>query len=144
MPCSGDSTTICGGPDALQIYQNPSVTAAAAAAPAATSSAAASGPSTVASSGGLTSQGCIQEVSGRALRGTSMTSASMTIDMCVAYCTSNGYSMAGVEYAQECYCDNSLQGGASTSLVSGQCNMPCAGNANTICGGPNAINLYSK
>jgi hypothetical protein len=64
------------------------------------------------------------------------------METCTSYCAGKGYSMAGVEYGTECYCGNTLSGGASTSLVSGQCYMTCPGNPGEKCGGPNAINLY--
>ncbi|WWC57722.1 uncharacterized protein I303_100256 [Kwoniella dejecticola CBS 10117] len=124
-PCAGDASTTCGGPDALQIYVNPSLA-----------------PKTVASNG-FSQAGCIQEVSGRALTGASTTDPAMTVAMCTAFCASGGFTMAGVEYGQECYCGNSLVNGASTSLVSGECKMACAGDSTAICGGPNAINLYT-
>jgi hypothetical protein len=48
--------------------------------------------------------------------------------------------VAGLEYGNECYC-GTLED-IEDVAVSGECYMPCAGNANEICGGPNAINYY--
>ncbi|WWC85442.1 uncharacterized protein L201_000305 [Kwoniella dendrophila CBS 6074] len=125
MACSGDSTTTCGGSNALQIYVNPSLSPVANAV------------------NGFANSGCIQEVAGRALTGASISASNMTVAVCTSYCQSQGFTMAGVEYGQECYCGNSLVNGATTTLTSGQCVMPCAGDSTTICGGPNAINLYT-
>ena len=44
----------------------------------------------------------------------------------------------------ECYCGNELTNGASLSSYSTQCNMPCSGADGEVCGGPNAITLYSS
>lgn len=43
----------------------------------------------------------------------------------------------------ECYCGNTLANGATLSAFSTECKMPCSGNSNEICGGPNAISLYA-
>jgi len=128
MPCANDATSSCGGPNAIQLYSNPSLAVAA---------------PPVITINGFTSSGCIQEVSGRALTGLRVDFADMTIDKCTAACSKAGFKLAGVEYGQECYCSNSLSNGASTSLVSGQCVMDCPGNSGQKCGGPNAIQLYT-
>ncbi|KAJ9115652.1 hypothetical protein QFC20_000979 [Naganishia adeliensis] len=94
---------------------------------------------------------CLQEVAGRALRGAAVRSAGMTVEYCLNYCGGLGFLMAGVEYGKatrilsctECYCGQKLEGGASISRQSGQCNMYCAGNTLQTCGGANAINYYT-
>ena len=128
MACASDSTSTCGGSNAIQLYRNPSNAKAAA-------------PVTVIN--GFSSSGCIQEVSGRALTGLRVDYADMTIDKCTAACAQAGFKLAGVEYGTECYCGNSLLNDASLSLTSGQCFMSCPGNAGQSCGGPNAIQLYT-
>ena len=129
MACSGDSTSTCGGPNALQLYQNPSLAKVAA-------------PATVIN--GFSSSGCIQEVAGRALTGLRVDYTDMTIDKCTTACAQAGFKLAGIEYGSECYCGNTLDNGASLSSTSGQCYMDCPGNAAQKCGGPNAIQLYSR
>jgi hypothetical protein len=123
MPCSGDSTMTCGAGNALQLYRNPTKAQ----------------PTAV---GQYAMQGCMQEVSGRALTGKMVSESDMTIEKCTGICGAGGFVYAGLEYGQECFCGNTLDNGASISSVSGECKMPCAGNSAQICGGPNAINLY--
>ncbi|WVQ94260.1 hypothetical protein IAU59_001339 [Kwoniella sp. CBS 9459] len=123
MACNGDSSTTCGGPNGLQLYVNSALA-----------------PS---NSNGFSQGNCIQEVAGRALTGASITGSDMTVDKCTSYCSAQGFTIAGLEYGGECYCGNSLVNGASTTLLSGQCNMACTGGSG-ICGGPNAINLYTS
>ncbi|WWC61580.1 uncharacterized protein I303_104164 [Kwoniella dejecticola CBS 10117] len=125
MGCAGDQATTCGGSNSLQLYNNPDLAL----------------KNTINS--GFTYQGCIKEVSGRALSATSVTTSDLTIDKCLDYCKGAGYFYAGLEYANECYCSNQLDNGASDQNFSNQCNMPCAGNSAQICGGPNAITLYA-
>jgi hypothetical protein len=128
LVCAGDSLTLCGGANALQLYFNQGLVPPAYVAPVVN---------------GYTAQGCFQEVAGRALTGKRVDDPNMTIQICTASCAADGYKFAGVEYGVECYCGNTLDNGASTSLVSGQCYMDCPGGSGDKCGGPNAIDLYS-
>ncbi|KDN42784.1 hypothetical protein RSAG8_06538, partial [Rhizoctonia solani AG-8 WAC10335] len=72
---------------------------------------------------------CVREPStGRTLTGYSFTSSSMTVDMCVSACATRGYSLAGAEYANECYCGNSFAGtatGGGSVPYASECNI-CA------------------
>ncbi|KAF9560056.1 WSC-domain-containing protein [Agrocybe pediades] len=89
--------------------------------------------------------GCYSDVpSARTLRVASFTDVNnMTIEACLAFCTPAGYKFSGVEFARECYCDNVIESpGVPTS--SSTCNMPCAGNANEICGGAGGINIFQN
>jgi hypothetical protein len=152
MKCSGDDSTICGGPDAISLFSGPAAQAAAASpSPSATASATASAapagptPATNLPEGwSAASSNCIQEVNGRALTGYSEASGDMTIPKCISICSGRGFQLAAVEYSAECYCGNELVNGASLDKVSEQCVMPCGGDSTTLCGGPNALQLYSN
>ncbi|PIL30122.1 hypothetical protein GSI_07699 [Ganoderma sinense ZZ0214-1] len=87
--------------------------------------------------------GCIAEgASGRALTGASTTSANMTRAACAAFCEEQGFALAGVEYSDECYCDNELRNDASNvTVLWNECPNRCAGNTNEICGGPMRLTL---
>ena len=66
----------------------------------------------------------------------------MTVESCQAFCSQqNPYGLAGLEYADECWCANALSDGS----VLGQsgCSMPCSGNSAEICGGPNRLSVYN-
>lgn len=66
----------------------------------------------------------------------------MTIEACQAFCTTNNYALAGLEYASQCYCSNSL---ASPSVLGyTKCTMACSGNAAETCGGSSAISLFNN
>ncbi|KAF2816474.1 WSC-domain-containing protein [Mytilinidion resinicola] len=67
----------------------------------------------------------------------------LTVESCLDACEAAGYSLAGVEYSRECYCGNTLIGN-NQPISDATCNMPCSGNANELCGGPGALNLYIK
>ncbi|KAI0739627.1 hypothetical protein C8Q80DRAFT_1288255 [Daedaleopsis nitida] len=87
--------------------------------------------------------GCIAEgTTGRALTGASTTSPNMTRAACAAFCQTKGFALAGVEFSDECYCDNRMRNGASNSTVLwNECTNHCAGNSDEICGGPSRLTL---
>ncbi|EFE40559.1 hypothetical protein TRV_04725, partial [Trichophyton verrucosum HKI 0517] len=69
----------------------------------------------------------------------------MTVANCQNGCASQGYSLAGVEYSSECWCDNQLRnGGGPAPDGEAMCSMPCNGNPEQKCGGPGRLNLYQN
>ncbi|ELU43602.1 copper radical oxidase [Rhizoctonia solani AG-1 IA] len=97
---------------------------------------------------GWTYKSCVREPSsGRTLTGYSFTSSSMTVDLCVSACATRGYSLAGAEYANECYCGNSFAGaatGGGSVPPESECNMACAGDASQTCGAGNRLSVYAN
>ncbi|KAJ0379732.1 hypothetical protein COL26b_001882 [Colletotrichum chrysophilum] len=131
MLCSGNGTEYCGGGNFINIYKSSAAPKTASAVPA-----------------GWTGQGCLKDnVLGRAL-GVGMAvaggPASMTVESCVAACSAAGYQIAGVEYSQECWCDNQIQNGGVLTLPTDGCNMLCRGNTYETCGGSNRLNIYAS
>ncbi|KAF8341317.1 uncharacterized protein EI90DRAFT_1719489 [Cantharellus anzutake] len=122
MPCSGDSSQKCGGGNRIGIYKSSSST----------------------SGWGLL--GCYNDdTSNRALKGYSTSSSSNSVTSCESTCQAQGFKYAGVEYGQECYCSNSITTTSMTGTLQSpsDCNMPCSGNSQQICGGSYRINIYS-
>ncbi|ODO08374.1 hypothetical protein L198_00099 [Cryptococcus wingfieldii CBS 7118] len=135
MPCSGDSTSICGGPSALTLIANATAIASL-------NADLTSGTVSLPTNWAVPSTSCIAEgTTGRALTGSSYSSADMTLAKCSSYCTSEGYGIAGVEYSSECYCGNQLNNGASLTLSSSACTMACSGDSTTMCGGSGALSI---
>ncbi|KAI8316250.1 hypothetical protein K4K61_008784 [Colletotrichum sp. SAR11_59] len=131
MLCSGNSTEYCGGGNFINVYKSSAALKTASTVPA-----------------GWTGQGCLKDnVLGRAL-GVGMAvaggPASMTVESCVAACSAAGYQIAGVEYSQECWCDNQIQNGGVLTLPTDGCNMLCGGNTYETCGGSNRLNIYAS
>lgn len=126
MPCTGNRNSICGGPGALTLYENPSVNNYLAL-----------------SSSGLRLVGCIKDVPGRALTGRKFDFVDMTIDQCTDACKDAGFKYAGAEHGSECFCGNTLDNGASVDVTTDQCWMPCPGAPHSRCGGPDALQLYT-
>jgi len=80
--------------------------------------------------------GCYSDNStGRSLawRQDQVGSTSLTIETCLLACKKEGYSFAGVEFGQECYCGVVL-GNGTLALPDGSCTFPCTGNVNETVG----------
>lgn len=87
-------------------------------------------------------QGCYYDsLNPRALSAHSIADNNMTVDACAAACSQ--YRYFGLEYARECYCDNTLDPTSTQRSVT-ECNMLCAGSSTQLCGGPYRISLYAN
>ncbi|WVW80508.1 hypothetical protein I302_102492 [Kwoniella bestiolae CBS 10118] len=129
MACAGSSSDICGGSSRLSVYNYTSYVP----------------PQLVASVGTYQLQGCYTEPSnGRALAAYSFTnSTGMSAEWCVSGCQLKGYAYAGMEYGQECWCDNKLST-SSAKVTDSSCNMLCPGNQREYCGAGGKLALYKS
>ena len=133
MACGGDATQPCGGGYRLTVYTNYGSPA-----------------ENPAASNGFRYLGCYSDdVAHRSLsRGPAgaPSSSQMTVGGCAQGCAAAGYSLAGVEYGGECFCDNALASSAQLQAgdaASSGCDMTCNGNRTQWCGGANRLNVYS-
>ncbi|KAG4435070.1 hypothetical protein IFR05_009460 [Cadophora sp. M221] len=153
MPCNGNATQHCGGPDRLDLYKygepGTSTNAPSSSLPAVTSSTSSSAVPTSSGTGpsGWTALGCYTDST--AARALSINSdvvggpAAMSIEACITACRAGGYTYSGTEYAGECWCGNALLNGHGPAPDgNAQCTMTCNGNALEICGGPSRLSLY--
>ena len=168
MTCSGNTTTYCGGPNRLNMYQKLasasssvstvlSSTVASSGTPTTgvssvlsttTASPTPTGPITVHTVKGWSYLGCYTEATNtRALSGLEnpYNGVNNTVEACAIACA--GFSYFGVEYGAECYCGNSFNAGSVVATggsdpTQNGCNMVCNGNANELCGGGNRLNAY--
>jgi hypothetical protein len=112
--------------------------------PPSTTPATGSGTSDVAS--GWSYKGCFSDQRfNRVLSGIQFANVgqhAVTNTKCVAYCENAGFSMAGTEYAGQCFCGNELVG--SGAVDESQCAMPCEGDESQTCGGSLTLSVYSK
>lgn len=127
FPCAGASGEPCGAGDRLNIFTNGVAPAV-------------ENPGV----NGFTSLGCYTDnVSARTLSTFEPSSDGIVfVRGCTQTCASLGFTYAGLEYGQECFCGNEILNGASQTPAS-DCNMPCNGNKTETCGGSNRINLYT-
>ncbi|KAK4100770.1 WSC-domain-containing protein, partial [Parathielavia hyrcaniae] len=77
----------------------------------------------------------------RALPAASYDDDHMTIASCAAFCAK--YKYFGVEYARECFCDNTISS-AATTVDPSQCSFPCAGDATATCGAGDRLSVYEN
>ncbi|KAF7933528.1 uncharacterized protein EAE98_003237 [Botrytis deweyae] len=126
MRCPGNATEFCGGPNRLNLFWNGK-----------------SPPQTNPGSGLWSFAGCYTEGQTGRLLIYQIIASPMTVDICTAACQEGGYSLAGVEYADECWCGNQLSNGGALAPegVSG-CSTLCAGNSSEFCGGTNRLDVY--
>ncbi|KAF2652087.1 WSC-domain-containing protein [Lophiostoma macrostomum CBS 122681] len=124
MRCSGDLMQVCGGHGALSTYSSLHST---------------HGP--VANPGVLNWEylGCYADTKERLLLHQEIM-GNTTVSSCVGACAHRGFSLAGVEYGNECWCDNGSPD-ASLPTVSG-CETTCNGNRSELCGGTDRLNIY--
>ncbi|KAK4130465.1 WSC-domain-containing protein [Trichocladium antarcticum] len=111
-------------------------------------------------SSGYAYHGCYNETLGlpdtagvRALHGgtNKVAEGAMTVDMCWAFCrtgagdSSGGkagaFEFAGLQYARECWCAQSLSS-LSERFPDSECNLPCEGNTTQACGGYLKLTVY--
>ncbi|KAF2723831.1 WSC-domain-containing protein [Polychaeton citri CBS 116435] len=128
VKCAGNSNQYCGGSNRIALFATGNIT----------HSAPVKNPDTI---GNYTNQGCYTEGANgvRALNGAGTTSNKMTMEYCANYCSA--YKWFGVEYAQECYCANTLATTANKT-ADGECNMQCPGSDSEFCGAGNRLNVY--
>lgn len=125
MACTADKSQLCGGPAAINIYHSNAPTQSAGNIP-----------------DGWASKSCYTDsVSGRTLsHQISLDSSTFTTESCINACQSAGFSIAGTEYSNECFCGNTIDNGATPA--SSGCDMACSGNHAETCGGAARINIY--
>ncbi|KAJ3210994.1 WSC domain-containing protein 2 [Dinochytrium kinnereticum] len=63
----------------------------------------------------------------------------MTIERCTQSCSESGFSFAGLEYGQECWCGYKTP---TTVFPDTDCYMHCSGQLNQICGAPARLSVY--
>ncbi|KAF7173863.1 hypothetical protein CNMCM5623_006118 [Aspergillus felis] len=61
---------------------------------------------------------------------------------CMEYCGNAGFSLAGTEYAGQCFCGDNMEG--SSKIAANRCDMKCEGDTSQICGGSLALSVFEK
>ncbi|KAM0335804.1 hypothetical protein ACHAQA_000854 [Verticillium albo-atrum] len=128
MPCAGDSSTHCGGPNRLTLYEDP-----------ARASTPPREPRQPAFAGDFVWFGCRTEPAGaRALSGQERATDDMTNEACATFC--EGFAMFGTEYGRECFCGDELHAGAAEAPEA-DCSMLCSGADDEFCGNGNRLSV---
>ncbi|EJU03323.1 WSC-domain-containing protein, partial [Dacryopinax primogenitus] len=89
---------------------------------------------TVIATGGCYAEPNQNGVNLQALTGASaLNVAGLTANLCANLCSTQGFSLAGLEAGDACFCGDELEGATATDPSN--CNIPCAGDDTEICGG---------
>ncbi|RDB22030.1 hypothetical protein Hypma_011026 [Hypsizygus marmoreus] len=148
MVCAGNSGQLCGGPNRLNVY-NYTGAALPPQQPGGGGGGGGGGgspvsPVTSGLPGNWTYDACwVDNAFGRIFPTAIGPSDTNTVQTCIASCSAQNYTLAGMEFGTECYCGKTLIAGA----VKGDeatCNVGCAGNATQACGGANRLSVYTS
>lgn len=133
MPCAGDDTQYCGAGNRLELY---SITAAqTTSTPTPTAS-----PVHIETVNDYALVGCWNELpNGRALRQRITSSESMTNEECAEHCAD--YRYFATQFGKECYCGSHVDANTEAADLE-DCNMHCAGDELSFCGGRSRLELY--
>ncbi|KAG8809047.1 hypothetical protein FRC17_003637 [Serendipita sp. 399] len=96
---------------------------------------------------GWTEHGCINEGDPfvNTMNGDRFVDQSMNPQMCVSYCDGKGFSLAGIENGDTCFCANQLDYNGSMNVVDfGKCLVKCKGSYYEWCGGGRNLRLWQK
>ena len=93
---------------------------------------------------GWISGGCIYDSEDRVMKDYAVKSAENTPAHCISTCVARGFSYAGVEYQDECWCSNGFHDHSVIPAKSSECNMPCAGDSSVACGGSYRMLWFSR
>lgn len=94
---------------------------------------------------GWTYQGCyVDGANGRILSNQQPDNQDLTQQSCVETCANAGYTIAGMEYSVQCFCDNDIYNGGVLAADQSDCDDACSGDSSEICGGGSRMTLYSK
>jgi hypothetical protein len=149
MVCAGNQYEYCGAGNRLNVYaKNGTVisTTSSLSSPASATGSTTTPTQTSAAIGipvGWNYDGCYSEgINGRALNHQQPDSQTNSVENCINTCVGLGYSVAGLEFGAQCFCDNNLYNGAAPTAGT-NCNMACSGNANELCGAGNYLSVYN-
>ena len=89
-------------------------------------------------------QGCYNDhPDSRLLQALNLSSPNLTVANCASFCSSHGYTVFGVEFQHQCYCDNRLPLNATKNLADqSKCNTACCGDGHELCGGTWFMGVY--
>ncbi|KAK0611060.1 WSC domain-containing protein, partial [Immersiella caudata] len=88
--------------------------------------------------------GCYKDDIARSLKDSSITgplSGGMTTDICITFCRSQGFALAGTKNSFQCFCGSVLFD--SVLVEDTDCSEACSGDASQLCGGIESLSIWS-
>ena len=79
------------------------------------------------------------------MNGANYIDQTITINKCLTYCASKGFTIGGVQVGAECWCGNSILNGQGKKVAESECQTPCGGDGSKgKCGGDWRISFFSS
>ncbi|KAJ4337389.1 hypothetical protein N0V87_004712 [Didymella glomerata] len=145
MACNGNTTEICGGPNRLSLFRYYKGNEPPVSSTTRVSSSSTAAPVPTGLPAGWSYKGCYVDGPGyRVMQNQQSDDQQMTIASCSSKCASLGYTVSGMEYHTQCFCDNQLRMSAPLADNDNECNTPCGGNSAQMCGGGDRLTVYSS
>ncbi|KAH9967000.1 WSC domain-containing protein, partial [Russula compacta] len=118
MGCQGNPNEICGGPALLDLYNFTGTCPV--------------GASVVPSVNTWVSQGCYSDSTSSRTLERRVDAGNVTVESCAEECQSQSFTIAGLEYAQQCWCgDEVISPGVPISQSA--CNQACVVDNTEVC-----------
>ncbi|KAF9560657.1 WSC-domain-containing protein [Agrocybe pediades] len=136
MACTGDASEICGGAGAVNVFHNTAATTTSPPVPTSTAT-------IKQTAGSFQYKGCFDDgVNGapRSLATQLSVSGGVTAESCTAACKAAGFTLAGLEFGQECWCDKYMS--LAIPAPDSDCNMVCNADNSELCGAGNRLAVY--
>jgi len=143
MPCPGSTTEFCGGSNFLNVYYNANIARVTLQ----TYTDSQSKTWTYKSCWGEPVDANGQHGSSRALNFPLNNNQLNTVESCLEMGAAAGYTMCGLEYGGECWCNNNPSTGNPSgggAVPDSYCNTPCAGKIGNNCGGNYVLSVYAR
>jgi hypothetical protein len=152
MACNGEPTQLCGGSNRITAFKyvtgnepDPTSTPSPTAVDATPT---ASNTATATATGlpeGFEYKGCYVDGPGfRIMDFQQDDQPQMTISSCSQKCADLGYTIAGMEYSTQCFCDDVIRQGGQLATDDAECGMTCGGSETEKCGGPSRLSIWSS
>ncbi|PPQ98361.1 hypothetical protein CVT26_013617 [Gymnopilus dilepis] len=134
FPCGGDDTLTCGGASLISVFQN-------------TNEGVLPLPANKDHVGDFTFDGCFTDVVDGNPRTLSEPfnniDGGVTVESCTATCAANGFTIAGLEFGQECWCGNEFSlPAANITAAPGDCSRACEADPTELCGAAFRLSVY--
>ncbi|GAW04985.1 copper radical oxidase [Lentinula edodes] len=129
MPCNGDATQTCGGPNLIDVYWNGDFEQ--------------EGNPVTLSRSFWSFAGCfVDSVTQRTFPAQVQAVGGVYPPSCADACAFYGYTMMGTEYGDECWCGNST--GTASQAPDTDCVMTCSADRDYYCGNANRLSVYQN
>ncbi|KZW03188.1 copper radical oxidase [Exidia glandulosa HHB12029] len=147
MACKGDGTELCGGPNRLNAYNFTGTVPTPPQLPPNGGGGQPAGPPAVPQTTDLVDGwqfiGCYSEgVGARAMSVQRDDNSSLVPNDCLQFCADGDFTIAGMEFGVQCFCDTILRE-AAAPVPETDCSMGCGGNSTIACGAGNRLSIYA-